>query len=168
MLVTTIMSNMGLSIAMEKFDIKQIKTKVGDRHVLEEMIKRDAVIGGEDSGHLIFLEHHTTGDGILSALQLLSVMKEKNKPLSELTSIMKVLPQVTLNVKVKSKPPLEEQSEIIETAREVENELKGKGRVLVRYSGTQSVCRVMVEGPTYSQTEEFAKKIAEAVRIKLG
>ncbi|MGM0365989.1 MAG: phosphoglucosamine mutase [Actinomycetota bacterium] len=167
-LVTTVMSNIGLSLAMEKLDISQVKSKVGDRHVLEKMLKTGAVIGGEDSGHIIFLEHHTTGDGILSALQLLAVMKKEKKPLSEINNIMETFPQVTINVDVKHKPPLEEQAEITEAVQGVENELKQKGRVLIRYSGTQSICRVMVEGPTYSQTELFAKRLAEVVRGKLG
>ena len=167
-LVTTVMSNMGLSIALEKMGVKQVKSKVGDRYVLEEMLKKDAVIGGEDSGHLLFLDHHTTGDGILSALQLLSVMKKKNKPLSELANIMKVFPQVTVNVDVKSKPPIEEQREIMDAIKEVEKALGNEGRVLVRYSGTQTMCRVMVEGPTQKETEEFAGSIAEVIKKKLG
>ncbi len=163
-LVTTVMSNLGLSIAMEKLGIEQFKTKVGDRHVLEEMLKRGAVIGGEDSGHIIFLEHHTTGDGVLSALQLLAVMKKEGRPLSEINGIMKIFPQVVINVDIKHKPPLEEQAEITRLVGEVEKELKDKGRVLVRYSGTQSVCRIMVEGPTYQLTELFAKRLAKAVK----
>ena len=167
-LVTTVMSNLGLSIAMEKMGVKQVRSKVGDRYVLEEMLKEDAVIGGEESGHLLFLNHHTTGDGILSALQLLSVIKKKKKPLSELAKIMKVFPQVTINVNVKSKPPLGEQPEIMDVIKEVEKTLGNQGRVLVRYSGTQSMCRVMVEGPTKKETEKFAGSIAEVVKSKLG
>jgi len=167
-LVTTVMSNLGLSIAMEKMGVKQIRSKVGDRYVLEEMLKKDAVIGGEDSGHLLFLDHHTTGDGILSSLQLLSVMKKKNKPLSELAKIMKLFPQVTVNVNVKSKPPIEEQQEIMDAIKEVEKALGNQGRVLVRYSGTQKMCRVMVEGPTQKETEVFAGSIAEVIKKKLG
>ncbi len=167
-LVTTVMSNMGLSIALEKMGVKQVRSKVGDRYVLEEMLKKNAVIGGEDSGHLLFLDHHTTGDGILSALQLLSVMKKKKKPLSELAKIMKVFPQVTVNVDVKSKPPIEEQREIMDAIKEVEEALGNQGRVLVRYSGTQAMCRVMVEGPTQKETEGFAGSIAEVIKNKLG
>ena len=167
-LVTTVMSNMGLSIALEKMDVEQVKSKVGDRYVLEEMQKKDAVIGGEDSGHIIFLDHHTAGDGILSALQLLAVIKKKNKPVSELAKVMKVFPQITVNVYVKSKPPLGEQREIMDAIKEVEKALGNKGRVLVRYSGTQAVCRVMVEGPTQKETEAFAGTIAEVIKKKLG
>ena len=167
-LVTTVMSNMGLSIALKKIGIEQVKSKVGDRYVLEEMQKKDAVIGGEDSGHIIFLDHHTTGDGILSALQLLAVIKKENKPVSELSKVMEVFPQVTINVNVKSKPPLEEQPEITSAIKGVEKELGDRGRVLVRYSGTQSMCRVMVEGPTQKETEGFAKTIAEIIKNKLS
>jgi len=167
-LVTTVMSNMGLSIALEKMGVEQAKSKVGDRYVLEEMQKKDAVIGGEDSGHIIFLDHHTAGDGILSALQLLAVIKKKNKPVSELAKVMKIFPQVIVNVNVKSKPPLEEQREIMDTIKEVEKALGNKGRVLVRYSGTQAMCRVMVEGPTHKETKAFAGTIAEVIKKKLG
>ena len=167
-LVTTVMSNMGLSIALKKIGIEQVKSKVGDRYVLEEMQKKDAVIGGEDSGHIIFLDHHTTGDGILSALQLLAVIKKENKPVSELSKVMEVFPQVTINVNVKSKPPLEEQPEITSAIKGVEKELGDRGRVLVRYSGTQSMCRVMVEGPTQEETQRFAEKIAEVIKKKLS
>ncbi len=166
--ITTVMSNLGLSIAFQEMDIKNVTTKVGDRYVLEEMIKNDSIIGGEDSGHIIFMEHHTTGDGILTALQLLSVMKKDKKTLSELTKIMKTFPQVLINVKVKRKAPLEEIPELKTIIAEVEKELDGKGRVLVRYSGTQSVCRVMLEGPNKSDTERLANKIAKVVEDKLN
>jgi len=167
-LITTVMSNIGLSIALKKMGIEHVKSRVGDRYVLEEMQKKDAIIGGEDSGHIIFLDHHTNGDGILSALQLLAVIKKENKPVSELSKVMEVFPQVLINVNVKSQPPLEEQPEIINAIKEVEKELGDKGRVLVRYSGTQSLCRVMVEGPTQKETEGFAEKIAEIIRNKLS
>lgn len=168
MVVTTVMSNMGISIAFEKLGIDQVRSKVGDRYVLEEMLKKDAVIGGEESGHIIFLEHHTAGDGILSALQLLSVMKKENKPVSELAKIMEIFPQVTINVNVKSKPPLEEYPEIIGSIKKAENELGNSGRVLVRYSGTQSMCRVMLEGPTQEDIKRLASEIAETIRVNLG
>ena len=166
--VTTVMSNLGLSVAFKEMDIKNIKTKVGDRYVLEEMLKNGSIIGGEDSGHVIFKEHHTTGDGILTALQLLSVMKKENKPLSKLAKIMRTFPQVLINVKVKRKAPLEEIPELKSIITKVEKELGDEGRVLVRYSGTQPVCRVMLEGPTESDTERFAKEIARVVEDKLS
>ncbi len=166
--ITTVMSNLGLSVAFQEMDIKNVSTKVGDRYVLEEMIKNDSIIGGEDSGHVIFKEHHTTGDGILTALQLLSVMKKDKKTLSELARIVKTFPQVLINVKVKRKAPLEEIPELKSIIAEVEKELTGKGRVLVRYSGTQSICRVMLEGPNKSDTERLADKIAKVVEDKLN
>jgi len=168
LVVTTVMSNLGLSFAFQELGIKHIKSKVGDRYVLEDMQKHDAIIGGEDSGHIIFLEHHTTGDGIMSALQLLAVMKQEGKPLSKLAEVMEMFPQVTINVKVKHKYPLEEIPEIKTVISEVEKELGKKGRVLVRYSGTQLLCRVMVEGPTQDTTEKHARKIADVVKEKLN
>ncbi len=166
--VTTVMSNLGLSVAFKEMDIKNVTTKVGDRYVLEEMIKNDSIIGGEDSGHIIFKEYHTTGDGILTALQLLSVMKKDKKTLSELTKVMKTFPQVLINIKVKRKAPLEEIPELKSVIAEVERELADRGRVLVRYSGTQSVCRVMLEGPNKSDTERLADKIVKVVEDKLN
>jgi len=166
--VTTVMSNLGLSVAFKEMDIRNITTKVGDRYVLEEMLKNGSIIGGEDSGHVIFKEHHTTGDGILTALQLLSVLKKDNKPLSKLAKIMRTFPQVLINVKVKRKAPLEEIPELKHVISKVEKELGDEGRVLVRYSGTQPVCRVMLEGPTESETERLAKEIAQVVEDKLS
>lgn len=166
--VTTVMSNLGLSIAFSEMEIRNITTKVGDRYVLEEMIKNDCILGGEDSGHIIFREYHTTGDGILTALQLLSVMKREKKSLYELSKIMKTFPQVLINVKVKRKAPLEEIPELKKVISEVETELAGKGRVLVRYSGTQPVCRVMLEGPDKKCTENLAARIAKVVEEKLN
>lgn len=166
--VTTVMSNLGLSITLKKLGIKNITTKVGDRYVLEEMVKNDCMLGGEDSGHVIFREYHTTGDGILTALQLLSVMRKEKKSLFELSKIMKTFPQVLINVKVKRKAPLEEIPELKRVISEVERELSDKGRVLVRYSGTQSVCRVMLEGPDKGETERLAEKIARVVEEKLN
>ncbi len=167
-LVTTIMSNLGLSLALKEMGIEQVKTNVGDRNVLEEMLKRGAMLGGEDSGHIIFLEHHTTGDGVIAALQLLAIIKSKNKSVSELAKVMNMFPQVTINVTVKTKPPLEDIPEIQSLIREVESKLKDNGRVLVRYSGTQTMCRVMVESPTQKETEELAQKIAGLIKQKLG
>ena len=126
--------------------------KVGDRYVLEEMQARGAVIGGEDSGHLIFLHHHTTGDGIITALQVAAAMKKEGKPLSELARIMKVFPQVLINVDVKRGRRSSTVPEIVTAIREVEAKLGDQGRVLVRYSGTQNMCRVMVEGPSQEET----------------
>ena len=166
--VTTVMSNLGLSIALKEMGIKNVVAKVGDRYVLEEMIKHDCILGGENSGHVIFREYHTTGDGILTALQLLSVMKKENKSLFELSKIMKTFPQVLINVEVKRKTPLEEIPELRSVISEVEKELGDKGRVLVRYSGTQSICRVMLEGSDNSGVERLAGKIAGVIEEKLN
>ena len=163
LVVRTVMSNIGLGLAFESLGIDSVMTGVGDRYVIEEMQARGASIGGEDSGHLIFLRHHTTGDGIVTALQLAAAMKKEGKPLSELAKIMKVFPQMLININVNSRPEIEMVPEIMTAIREVERRLGGQGRVLVRYSGTQNMCRVMVEGPTPEETERFCREIAEVV-----
>jgi phosphoglucosamine mutase len=168
LLVSTVMSNIGLGIALKELGIENAITKVGDRYVLEEMQAKRASIGGEESGHVIFLQHHTTGDGIITALQVLAVMKKLQKPLSELAKVMTVFPQKLINVDVKSKPELSTIPEIDEVIRDVEEHLGDKGRVLVRYSGTQPMCRVMVEGPTPEDTEKHCRQIADVIRGKLG
>jgi phosphoglucosamine mutase len=132
------------------------------------MQSKGASIGGEESGHIIFLEHHTTGDGIITALQVLAAMKKAEKPLSELAQVMKVFPQSLINVEVKNKPELSTIPEIRQAITGVEEQLGDKGRVLVRYSGTQPMCRVMVEGPAHEETENYCKQIADLIREKLG
>jgi len=166
--VSTVMSNMGLGIALEDMGIKHIKAKVGDRYVLESMIHSGAVLGGEDSGHMIFLDHQTTGDGILTALKLIEALKNDSKPLSELVKIMNVFPQVLINVEVKNKPDISSVPHITEAIKTVEKNLAGKGRVLVRYSGTQPLCRVMIEGPTRKITEKYCQEIADKVKEQIG
>ncbi len=168
LLVSTIMSNMGLSVACKKYGFKHHASKVGDRYVLEDMKRLGAVIGGEDSGHMIFLEHHTTGDGILTALQLVAAMLKADKPLSELAKQMDVFPQKLINVDVKSKPAIDTVPEILEAIAQAEAELGDQGRVLVRYSGTQNMCRVMVEGPTEEETEKHARTVADVVKSAIG
>jgi phosphoglucosamine mutase len=168
LVVSTVMSNIGLGIALQELGVEQAVTKVGDRYVLEEMQARRATIGGEESGHLIYLNHHTTGDGIITALQILAVMKKEQKPLSELAQIMKVFPQALVNVDVRTKPEISTIPEVSEAVRVVEGHLGNKGRVLVRYSGTQPMCRVMVEGPTQEDTEKYCEQIAAVIREKLG
>jgi len=168
LVVTTVMSNIGLGLALRELDIEHVMTKVGDRYVLEEMQAKGALIGGEESGHLIFLEHHTTGDGIITALQVLAAMKKEQKPLSELAQIMKVFPQVLINVEVKTKPELSTIPEINEVIRDVEGQLGNRGRILVRYSGTQPMCRIMVEGPTYEDAEKYCRQVADIVKEKLN
>ncbi len=167
LVVSTVMSNIGFIRALEEIGIRNVQSQVGDRYVLEEMRKNGAVLGGEDSGHIIFAQHHTTGDGILTALQLLAVIKKEDKPLSELKKIMKVYPQILINIDVSEKPPLDTVPEIQNIIKEVESELGDNGRVLVRYSGTQNMCRVMVEGPTEDTTKVLAQKIADVVSTRL-
>jgi phosphoglucosamine mutase len=164
LVVRTVMSNLGLSVAFQKMGIDSVFAQVGDRFVLEEMLARGAIIGGEDSGHLIFLQHHTTGDGLITALQVLAAMKKEDRPLSELARIMKVFPQMLINIDVKRKPEIETVPEITAAIKKAEEALGDKGRVLVRYSGTQNMCRVMVEGPTKKETETHCRQIAEVVK----
>jgi phosphoglucosamine mutase len=168
LVVSTVMSNIGLSMALKVLGIQQRITAVGDRYVLEEMRATAVSLGGEDSGHVIFLEHHTTGDGIITALQVLAAMKKEQKPLSELAQVMKVFPQMLINVEVKTKPELSTIPEIGAAVRDVEEQLGDKGRVLVRYSGTQPMCRVMVEGPTKEITDAYCKGIAGVVKKTIG
>ncbi len=166
--VSTVMSNLGLSRALDEMGIDHDMTKVGDRFVLEKMIELDAVIGGEDSGHMIFLDLHTSGDGILSAIRLVDAMKTSNKKLSELKNIMTLFPQCLINVDVKSKPEIETLTTVTAAMQRAEEQLKDNGRILVRYSGTQSQLRVMVEGPTEEITNSLCKEIASAVESEIG
>ncbi len=167
LLVTTVMSNFGLKVACEKYGIANHRTQVGDRYVLEVMEKLNAAIGGEESGHMIFFSHHGTGDGTLSALQLVAVLQRTGKPLSELAKVMDVFPQVLINIDVTHKPPIEELPEVMKAIADVEAKLGDKGRVLVRYSGTQNMCRVMVEGPTKDETQAYCQQIVDAVEKAL-
>jgi phosphoglucosamine mutase len=168
LVVRTVMSNLGLTMAFQKLGIDSVLANVGDRFVLEEMLSKGAIIGGEDSGHLIFLQHHTAGDGIITALQVLAAVKKEKKPLSKLARVMKVFPQMLINIEVKRKPEIETVPEIITAVKKAEKSLGNRGRVLVRYSGTQNMCRVMVEGPTRKETEDHCRLIADAVRKTLA
>ena len=168
LLVSTVMSNMGLGLALKKMGVENLITGVGDRLVMEAMVASDAVIGGEESGHTIFLNHHTTGDGLLTALMLLEAIRRQQHPLSELKKIMTVFPQKLIGVKVKSKPDLLSIADVQAIIKTVEAKLKGQGRVLVRYSGTEPLCRVMVEGPTPDETEQRCQQIADIIRKKLS
>ena len=168
LVVSTVMSNMGLRVACRKYGFQHHASKVGDRYVLEDMQRLGSVLGGEDSGHMIFLDHHTTGDGILTALQLLSAIIRAGKPLSELAAQMDVYPQKLINVDVSRKPDLATVPEVAEAIRQVESQLQDEGRVLVRYSGTQNMCRVMVEGPSVELTERYCTLIADELRKALG
>ncbi|MBE9487006.1 MAG: phosphoglucosamine mutase, partial [Chloroflexi bacterium] len=166
--VATVMSNMGLDIAMQQAGGKVVRTAVGDRYVVEEMRKEGYTLGGEQSGHMIFLDHSSTGDGILSALQVLAIIQRTGQHLSELAKVMTSLPQVLVNVRVRKKAALADIAPIKKVIDEVEAELAGKGRVLVRYSGTEPLLRVMIEGKDQLRITELADSVAEAVREHLG
>jgi phosphoglucosamine mutase len=168
LLVSTVMSNLGLRIACKKHGFRHHASKVGDRYVLEDMIRLGGVIGGEESGHILFLDHHTTGDGIVTAMQVIAAMARTGKPLSELARMMDVFPQKLINIDVKKKPEISDVPELAAAVRQVEKELGDEGRVLVRYSGTQNMCRVMVEGPTAAITEKYCSHLADVVKRTLG
>ena len=168
LVVGTVMSNIGFHVAMQELGIETDASDVGDRYVLEMMRKRGSVLGGEDSGHIIFNNLHTTGDGVVSALQLLSIMRNSGEKLSKLAQVMKVFPQVLINVAVVEKPPLSEIGELQEAIADAEAELGDQGRVLIRYSGTQPMCRVMVEGPTKEQTTLIAERLVGVVKGTIG
>lgn len=165
-IVATVMSNLGFFIMGKKNSINIEETKVGDRYVLEKMCEIGANLGGEQSGHIIFLDENTTGDGLLSALHLLEVMVETSKPLSELSSIMEVLPQALVNAKVPShkKEKYMDYPEIAEAIHQLEEKFAGEGRVLIRPSGTEPLVRVMIEGKDQKKIEEDAKKLADLIQ----
>jgi phosphoglucosamine mutase len=162
------MSNLGLDLAFKKEGISTIKTKVGDRYVLEEMIKDGYVLGGEQSGHIIFLDYNTTGDGLVTGLQLASIVKKSGKTLSELASMMTKLPQVLANAKVPNnmKDIHEKDSEIVEEIKKIEEKLDGCGRVLIRPSGTEPLVRVMLEGKNQEELDQMAHSLAELIEKK--
>ncbi len=167
-IVGTVMANFGFMQAMERLGIEVIRSQVGDRYVIQEMIKHGANLGGEQSGHIIFLDHNTTGDGLVSAMQVLSVMVETGSRLSELAAIIERYPQAIVNVPVKTKPALESMEGLQQILQRVEKLLEKKGRVLVRYSGTENICRVMVEGSKLEIVEEQAHEIANVIRNEIG
>jgi phosphoglucosamine mutase len=166
--VSTIMANLGFIKAMENLGIEVIKSQVGDRYVIQDMLKYEANLGGEQSGHMIFLDHNTTGDGLVSALQVLRIMIETDSKLSDLATIFKRYPQACVNVRIASKPPLESLNEVKKVLVQVEKTLGDSGRVLVRYSGTENICRVMVEGPKQKQAHQMAQSIASAIENEIG
>lgn len=166
--VTTVMSNFGLYKALEKYGIRAEKTAVGDRYVMEKMREGDYNLGGEQSGHIIFFDYTTTGDGMLTALQLINIMKRTGKPLSELASEMQAYPQRLVNVKVKDKHLVLENERITETIKRVEQELGSNGRVLVRPSGTEPLVRVMVEAVNEEACERYVQEIANVVKAEMG
>ncbi len=162
------MSNFGLELALAQSGITLVRTAVGDRYLLERMLADGFTFGGEQSGHFIFLDHNTTGDGLISALQVLSLMKRTGRPLSELARAMTAVPQVLLNVKVSKKPTLESVPELQTAIGESERRLNGSGRVLVRYSGTEPVLRIMIEGERDTLIREEADRLAQIVKTHLG
>ncbi|MBI9111315.1 phosphoglucosamine mutase [Maridesulfovibrio ferrireducens] len=167
MLVATVMSNMALENFMKDHGGTLLRTPVGDRYVMEAMRREGAILGGEQSGHLIFREYSTTGDGLLAALQLLRILCEKNRPLSELSGLLKLYPQALKNVHVNRKVPFEEVPAVQEALKKVEKELGDRGRVLLRYSGTESVARVMVEAEDSSKVELYTSELAEVLEKHL-
>jgi phosphoglucosamine mutase len=167
-LVATVMSNMGLDIALRKAGGKIIKTDVGDRYVVEAMRKTGYNLGGEQSGHMIFLDYSTTGDGILSALQLLAVMRREEKTLSELADVMIALPQVLCNTRVREKMDIYSIAEVAAKIKDVEAKLGNEGRVLIRYSGTEPLLRVMIEGQDKYEITTWANEICDLVKKHIG
>ncbi|MDQ7092651.1 phosphoglucosamine mutase [Desulfosporosinus sp. PR] len=161
--VVTVMSNLGLHIALKEAGITVYETQVGDRYVMEELLKTGAKLGGEQSGHIIFLDHNTTGDGLLTALHLLTVVKERQAPLSQLASQMQRLPQVLLNARVKNKERLMADERVLAKVKEAEDALGERGRVLVRPSGTEPLIRVMVEGPDQDKLTQLAQSIIDII-----
>ncbi len=166
--VATVMSNLGLDLALQNAGIKVVRTAVGDRYVVEEMLRGGYNLGGEQSGHILFLDHNSTGDGCLTCLQLLAIMVEKGKQLGELKKVMTRLPQVLLNVGVKEKRDISRLPKVRHKIAAVENELGGRGRILVRYSGTEPLARVMLEGEDEERIRQMAHEIAEEIRSHLG
>jgi phosphoglucosamine mutase len=166
--VATVMSNLGLERAVEKLGLRLVRTAVGDRYVVEEMRAGGYNLGGEQSGHILFLDHNTTGDGLMTALQTLAIMRRTGRPLSELVSDIERFPQVLINFRVAEKRPLESLPTLQEAVAKVEKALDGRGRVLIRYSGTEPKARVMVEGEDEARVREYADEIANELKRALG
>jgi phosphoglucosamine mutase len=166
--VTTVMSNIGLEIALNRRGIEMVRTSVGDRYVLDELLSRGASLGGEQSGHIIFPEISLAGDGIITALEVLRAVRRVGRPLVELASQLERYPQILINLKVREKPPLDSMAGIKSAIDSVQNKLEGQGRVLVRYSGTENLARVMIEGQDQSEIQRHAATIAEAIRAEIG
>jgi phosphoglucosamine mutase len=166
--IATVMSNIGLQVALNRHGIQMVRTPVGDKYVLEEMIKRNAPLGGEQSGHVIFRDFATTGDGLLTALRICQVVLESGRDLDVLTSELAIFPQLLVNVRVKERRPLEELIAVKEQIRQAETEFGDAGRVLVRFSGTEPLARVMVEGPADARVHHWAHSIADAIKAELA
>ena len=167
-LVATVMSNLGLELAMRDAGLGVVRAPVGDRYVVEKMLAGNFNLGGEQSGHILFLDHNSTGDGAITCLQMLALMVEKRKRLSELKTVMRRLPQVLLNIKVKERKDFEEMPKVRHKIGEIERSLAGRGRVLVRYSGTELLARVMLEGEDEKKIRAMAESIADEIRAEVG
>ncbi|HHV61760.1 MAG TPA: phosphoglucosamine mutase [Firmicutes bacterium] len=167
-IVATVYSNLGLVRAFEREGGQVVMARAGDRYVLEEMLRRGVVLGGEQSGHVIFLDYNTTGDGLITALQLLSVMKRTGKRLSELAAVMEIYPQVLVNVRVRNKSGLESNSRIVEAIRAAEERLSREGRIFVRCSGTEPLVRILGEGPEASIVESVVNDVARVIEEELS
>lgn len=167
-LVATVMSNMALEVFMKEKKGALIRSNVGDRYVMEAMRKHGAMFGGEQSGHLIFREYSNTGDGLLAALQILRIMKQYERPLSSLAGLLQLFPQRLINVSVKQKRPIETMPVLLKTIQRIEAAFSGRGRVLLRYSGTEPLCRVMVEGENDSKVNTYAEELADIVAKSLA
>jgi phosphoglucosamine mutase len=166
--VGTVMSNLGLEKALEAMGVGLLRTQVGDRYVVETMLDGGYNLGGEQSGHIVFLDHNTTGDGLITALQALAIMRRKGKRLSELNEGFVRFPQVLVNLEVAEKRPIEELPSVMEAVGRVEEAFGGRGRVLIRYSGTEPKARIMVEGDDERRVAHFADEIAGELRRELA
>jgi phosphoglucosamine mutase len=168
LVVATVMSNLGLEKALQREGIRLLRTPVGDKYVLEEMVRSGAVLGGEQSGHVIFRQHATTGDGLLTALRIFEITVKSGQGLDELTADLEMYPQRLRNVRVSRRKPLDELPEVVREIQDCEAEFAGAGRVLVRFSGTEPLARVMVEGNNLEQVERFTSRIAGAIERELS
>lgn len=162
--VSTVMSNLGLELALRERGIRMVRAQVGDRYVLEQLIALDAKLGGEQSGHIILPEISLAGDGLITAIELLRAVRESGRTLGELAASLTKFPQVLINVRVPSKPPLEKLSPVMDLIEKFEQEMRGRGRLLVRYSGTENLARVMIEGEDYGEIEERANLLARTIK----
>jgi len=168
LVVATVMSNLGLERALDREGIQLVRTPVGDKYVLEEMLKRGAVLGGEQSGHVIFCEYATTGDGLLTALRVLEAVRDSGRSLDDWSEKVKTFPQKLVNIRVRQKRPLAELESVQAEIRAAEREFAGSGRVLVRFSGTEPLARVMIEAGTHEEVDRWTGRIADAIRAELG
>jgi len=168
LVVATTMSNMGLEAALKRSGIRMLRAPVGDRYVLEQMLQHHAALGGEQSGHILLPHLATTGDGLLTSLVVLDLIARSGKSIDELTADLRVFPQVIVNVKVREKRPLESIPAVAQAIRAAEEELKDTGRVVIRYSGTEALARVMIEAESEASMTHHATAIAEAIRAELG